>query len=154
MTVPHEAVQSAVQFGDAPDPEPMHAEVRRRAGSVANAPTGAPALHSAGEVAEVTESEFAAGYVAAAERAATAFRKITAGHSLLHAQPPSLAQIHERHRQSASRYTAGAAHWPRRAWGWLHTTLAGFFYSLLWAVFSPAGIAIIAIAVVVFWFWS
>lgn len=76
------------------------------------------------------------------------------GGSLLHAQPPSLAQAWVRHRQSAQHYQGWILRLPRYAWGCLHVALMAALYALSWVFDSPVKLIAAAGLLAACWFWS
>jgi hypothetical protein len=76
------------------------------------------------------------------------------GGSLLHAQPPSLAQTWTRHQQAARHYEAGMIRWPRYAWGGTHVALKAFLHIVEWVTDSPFRFVVAVLLVAACWFWS
>ena len=88
------------------------------------------------------EDSHEASRLAVMQKAAGA---VFAGDSLLHRQPPSLAQSWERHTASARHFNAWLLRGPRWAWGALTAPLRGAAYVALWVIDSPPLLAITAL---------
>lgn len=140
-----ESAAEVVQLPELPVAE-GNAECAQRVRSVTNAAETAtlPGVSD-------TQSDRADRWRETAARAEAWLRAVIAGGSLLHAKPPSLAEIREKHSRSASRFDAHVLRVPRHAWGWLHLTWAALAYGLLWATTSPAGFVVTVIVTAVVW---
>lgn len=68
--------------------------------------------------------------------AAQAVGRLRSGGSLVHAAPPSLAEIWAYHAASARYYNGWIGRWPRWCWGALHIVLVTVLYLLAWATDS------------------
>lgn len=151
----HEAVQSAVQ------PESgsgfQRAEARGRAESIPKPPASLPALHSA-ELVPVTEGDdlrpAPPGWQEAADRAQRYFERISAGASLAHARPSSLAEVRERHHRAAGQWNAAAMRWPRIIYGYVHLGVKSLLHLIEWVLESPPRLATAAAVLYFLWFWS
>lgn len=77
------------------------------------------------------------------------------GGSLLHAQPPSLAQTWARHRKCAGHYQLWPpVRWGRYAWGVVHVALTAVLDAVKWVTDSPPRLLVAAALVAACWFWS
>ena len=79
---------------------------------------------------------------------------VLSGASLLHAQPPSLAQTWTRHRQAACHFEGLLFRGPRYAWGGMHVALKAFLYVVEWVTDSPVKFGFAVALVAACWFWS
>lgn len=135
----------------------QRAEARGRGESIPKPPATLPALHSA-ELAPVTESDdlrpAPAGWQEAADRAQRAFTRISSGVSVLHAQPPSLAETRERHHRAAGQWNALAMVWPRIIYGYGHLCVKALLHCIEWVLESPPRVVIAAVVIYVFLFRS
>lgn len=75
--------------------------------------------------------------------------------TLLHAQPSTFRQAHDRHRECADWFRSPVLRWLRRAYGWFHILLVKTALNgLEWVTESPLR-AVIAIALIAaIWFFS
>lgn len=151
------AVGSAVSFGD---PATRAATVQARAQRANSVPNALPApaeLHSA-DLVPVTEGDALqpapAGWQEAADRAQRAFTRISSGVSVLHAQPPSLAETRERHHRAAGQWNALAMVWPRIIYGYGHLCVKALLHCIEWVLESPPRVVIAAVVIYVFLFRS
>ena len=150
------AVGSAVESGD-DGTRFRGAEARGRAASVPNAPTLPTPLHSA-DLVPVTDSDALqpapAGWQEAADRAQRYFDHISAGASLAHARPSSLAETRERHHRAAGHWNAAAMRWPRIIYGYIHLGVKSLLHLIEWVLESPPRLATAVAALYFLWFWS
>lgn len=80
---------------------------------------------------------------------------VLSGASLLHAQPPSLAQTWTRHRKCAEHYELWPpVRWGRYAWGGVHVALKAVLHVVEWVTDSPPRLLVAAALVAACWFWS
>jgi hypothetical protein len=148
------AVQSAVQPEGSPDPDRTVQACAPRAYSVA--PALPDALQPARPLAtqgDVEQGEIVTGFFAALDNVRAKFDRIQRGAAVPRIRPLSVAEIHEQHRLKAARHQGLILRWLRHAWGGLHTGAAALAYSLLWALFSPAGFILLAGVIAICWFW-
>jgi hypothetical protein len=138
-----EAVQEAVAFPE-PEAAAQGAEARGRAGSLPVALSPAEEDAPARDAASLARERALrlGGWLAAQSRT-----------SLLHAKPPSVAEIHGHHRQAAAAHQGGLLRGPRHVWGVMHTGAYAFALAALWVVFSPLGFVIAAAFLAACWFW-
>ncbi len=136
MATVSDTARNVIQLPELPPAEPM-AQTALRARSVPRPADDA----TEGERRRV--SRWAVPAVSAA----------LSGGSLLHAQPPSLAQTWARHRASATHYNAWAMSVPRHAWGVIHTALAAVLLAVIWVIESPPRLAFAAGIGVACWFY-
>jgi hypothetical protein len=75
--------------------------------------------------------------------------------TLVHAQPPTFRQAHDRHRECAAYFQLPVLRFARRAWGWFHLlVIKPALNGLEWVTESPLR-AVIALAIAaVIWLWS
>jgi len=78
---------------------------------------------------------------------------IPAGTSLLHAQPPSLRQAHDRHKEAAKHWEAGLIRWPRHLWGYGHTAFKALLHIIEWVTESPARFIVAVLFLAACWLW-
>jgi hypothetical protein len=78
---------------------------------------------------------------------------VTTGASLLHAQPPSLADSRKRHHEAAGHFEAALLRYPRLAWGYLHLALKAGLHVLEWVTESPPRLLVAAAFLVILYFW-
>jgi len=71
---------------------------------------------------------------------------IMTGESLAHRNPPSIAQVWERHVASARHYPAGIIRGPRYLWGVIHTPLYALLFLLSWITSSPPLLVLSAVS--------
>jgi hypothetical protein len=109
-----EAVQEAVP-GNSASPE-SNRECAPRAKSIPTALTAA----SASPAEEVTERNARQRILKVVEGARSRAKAVSAGPSLLHTAPASLADKHTFHRDAAKQWDAWLVRYPRLWWGYLH----------------------------------
>ncbi len=136
MTTVSDSARNVIRLPDLPP-----ADSTRRGAPARTREEPAPAGATEGERRRV--SRWAVPAVSAA----------LSGGSLLHAQPPSLAQTWARHRASATHYNAWAMSVPRHAWGVIHTALAAVLLAVIWVIESPPRLAFAAGIGVACWFY-
>lgn len=84
--------------------------------------------------------------------ATAAVNGVFTGSSLWHAQPPSLAQIWDRHVVSARYFQAALLRWPRYGWGAVHIVVTIPAYLLVWCTRSiPLLVLTVIVAGVIVW---
>lgn len=151
-----EAVQSAVG-ADGAGPGFQRAGERAGAYSVPNALPAPAQLHSA-DLVPVTDSDALQpappGWQEAACRAQRYLERISAGASLAHARPSSLAETRERHHRAAGHWNAAAMRIPRIIYGYIHLGVKGLLHLIEWVLESPPRLACALAALYFFVFWS
>lgn len=126
---------------------PQEQEFNAEAGAHARASVTLP---SALPSTAVTERVRQAGAVAS--RAADA---LTRPGTLLHAQPPTFRQAHDRHKECADWFRSPVLRWLRRAWGWFHLlVIKPALNGLEWVTESPLRAAIAVALTAAVWFFS
>jgi hypothetical protein len=73
------------------------------------------------------------------------FGTVLTGEAMVHRQPPSIAQVWERHMASARHYNAGLLRGPRYLWALAHTPVAAAAYLLAWLTSSVPLLVITAL---------